>query len=139
MFISVASAAPSGVYYVTYTVTDADNNSNSVTLPLRVNYPNTTPVLSPISDLVTLYGQTAVFTIGVTDGNNNLPLTEDALRIDGLPASARKDYLRLSSGEVVIRVTLTPGYYDRGIYRVLIKGKDSVGAMTIAEMRLQII
>ncbi len=125
-------------FYATYTVTDAYNHVNTVTLPVRFGVNNMTPVLSPISDLVMLVGQTASFTVEATDQDGNLPLTEDGLRIDGLPGSARKGVIRLAGGDIVWRVSLTPTTYERGVYRVLIRGKDNAGAQTLGEMRLEI-
>ncbi|MBI2105049.1 MAG: hypothetical protein HYT90_05705 [Candidatus Omnitrophica bacterium] len=131
------SSAPS-THYVTYTVTDEFNNANTVTLPIRLGLANETPVLSPVSDLVVLNGTTASFTVEVTDKDLNLPLTEDGLRIDGLPGSAQKQLLRLAGGDIVWQVTLAPGSSERGVYRVLIRGKDKRGAMAISEMRLEV-
>ena len=136
-----ASSTAKQIFNVTYTVTDAYNHVNTVTLPITYGSQNTTPSLSPISDLTVPTSQLRSFSIEATDPDPtgfNLPLTEDALRVDGLPASAIKSYTRVTGGDFVLNVKLTPTTSERGIYRVTIRSKDGAGAMTIGQMRLEV-
>ncbi|HAM41914.1 MAG TPA: hypothetical protein DDX89_05405 [Candidatus Omnitrophica bacterium] len=129
-----------GIYHITYTATDELNNTTSVTLPLRTGYSNSTPILSPVSDIVAPVYKLTGFSVALTDRDGDLPITEDALRIDGLPEGTRKVLLRLSSSEIVYQVTLYPSSGQRGaVYQVLIKGKDSRGGIVISQMRVLVL
>src|SRR3989338_6726081 len=111
-----------------------------VTLPLRTGYSNSTPILSPVSDIVAPVYKLTGFSVALTDRDGDLPITEDALRIDGLPEGTRKVLLRLSSSEIVYQVTLYPSSGQRGaVYQVLIKGKDSRGGIVISQMRVLVL
>lgn len=130
---------PQGTYHVTYTVTDPYSNAVAVSLPLRVGVSaNSTPVLDPISNLVVFVGQTASFTIGVSDQDADLLISSQTLVIDGLPAHAKVSYTRVTADRITARIRLTPTSSDLGTYRVHIRGQDGHGGFAIAQMRILI-
>lgn len=140
---TVSGAANAGTYDVTYTVTDIYNNVSTVSLPLRLvtsGPPNTTPRLDPVSDMVVAPGETRSFTVGLSDPDNDLDsISMDTLRVDGLPSYSRKATLRASPGLFVCQITVVNNGFNRGIYRVHIRGRDARGGMTISQMRIEIL
>ncbi|MBI3997116.1 MAG: hypothetical protein HY352_05585 [Candidatus Omnitrophica bacterium] len=126
------------VHSVVYTVTEAGSPGNTVTLPVRYGKENATPVLGPIGDLTVHPGRIFSFAVSVMDTDGGLLPKEDGLSIDGLPDSARVTYKRSTPNEIVAHVEIVASNYDKGIRRVVIRGKDKDGGIVLGEMRLKI-
>lgn len=119
--------------YVTYTVTDRDSNTTSVSMPITIDVGNTTPALDPISDLTVKAGQTYSFVVGMFDPDGGLPPPEEALVITGLPARSKVKYVHTSPTRIVAQVVLRA---TSGIYRAHITAKDGRGATVVGQMRI---
>lgn len=133
-----------GTYDVTYTVTNEQNQTTSLSLPLSIHKgrANSTPTLDPISDLhIQLREQQrrVSFTVGLNDRDQNLMASQTTLQIDGLPSSHEKNFTRLTKGRIACQVTLLPTFSEVGTYIVHITGQDRQGGVVMAQMLIDII